>query len=156
MVETNARALIEMLRAIPKRRHLCMEEGTRSRRGSTRGEDIFCLDTRVVVRTYLIIELSPLGEVIACRSECPCAVVKTIDVPVRPIVASRISVRLKAGRPGAQWTRSVEWRRAARMVWRIGGPITAVAGKSGGLPPSFSPTACLPLWGQRGCFDRRG
>ena len=30
VVETNARALIEVLRAIPKRRHLCMEEGTLS------------------------------------------------------------------------------------------------------------------------------
>ena len=31
VVETNARALIEVLRGIPKRRHLCMEEGTLSR-----------------------------------------------------------------------------------------------------------------------------
>ena len=30
VVETNARALIEVLRGIPKRRHLCMEEGTLS------------------------------------------------------------------------------------------------------------------------------
>ena len=30
VVETNARALIEVLRAIPKQRHMCMEEGTLS------------------------------------------------------------------------------------------------------------------------------
>ena len=41
VVETNAKALIDVIRAVPKDRHLCLEEGPRTRTGCTR----FCLLT---------------------------------------------------------------------------------------------------------------
>ena len=47
VVETNARALIEVLRGIPKRRHLCLDEGTLSGGGYTR---CWSLTSRKLVR----------------------------------------------------------------------------------------------------------
>jgi hypothetical protein len=51
----------------------------------------------------------------ACWSERPCAVVKTIDVPIPTSDATRIGALRSAGRLVAQWMRSVARGRAARM-----------------------------------------
>jgi len=82
----------------------------------------------------------------ACRSECTDAVVKTIDAPVTTNVASRIAGQPNAGRPGAQRTRSVEWRRAARMRTGVGrnvGTVSAVPRTSGGGCSDRVPLAAL-------------